>query len=332
MSARQPNQEIFEQMLKKLVEAPRPLGPGQGLWESRPTWLAERIDSSYAEISRPDFSGYEILASEEYALGHLAGSDLIATCIADREADGRPPLRLLDIGAGEGRFLAATRRRWQCEAVGISAIAYDAALADSVGAELRLLNAECALASKAFRKDLSTPGCLYDCIVSAETFRHFKDPLGTLCQFFVLLRPGGVLAIDRCNVPGLASGQMLLDWWRRAGFEVHGDSCGERIAPLFLQKAHLNEVLRVPVRYAAQAVRTNDGRDVVYEFLDYVDPPLEPPSSEGASAADGGGSLGKSSMVSLRTEPPWVRARRKAVVPEPQWRQMEGMLKKLVYK
>merc|ERR1740123_1783285 len=87
--------------------------------------------------------------------------------------------------------------------------------------ELRVVNAECVLEDSAFQEDLRS-GNLYDCILSAETFRHFQDPLGALCQLFPLLRPGGVLAVDRLNARGLGSCQHLLDWWRRAGVEVHG--------------------------------------------------------------------------------------------------------------
>merc|ERR1712014_516644 len=120
-----------------------------------------------------------------------------------------------DIGAGEGRFmLAMLQRRPKLQVVGVSAQVYDKEVCSAPGMEMRILNIECALNEPSteeagttsgtkempFQEDLRG-GMLYDLIVSAETFRHLQDPLGTVCLAFSLLREGGVLAVDRLHVP-----------------------------------------------------------------------------------------------------------------------------------
>jgi len=293
------------------------------LWEKRPTWLSEIISTSFETVSDPSFSGYHILASEEYAFGDIPGSDLVATCVADLQDSQalNAPLRLLDIGAGEGRFLETMHRQFgreRLQAVAVSALVYNASLASTATFESRTLNAECLLTSQAFQRDILV-GKLYDCIVSAETFRHFQDPLGTLCQVFLLLRSGGVLAVDRLHVTGLGSGQQLLDWWQEAGFEVYGEVSGERIAPLLLRRSSEKQQLQVPVRYA-QRLPGEANATAVYAFRE-----------SRADCLENGNHAG-SGLSPLKLPPPWSRIKRSNKAPPAQWRQIEGLLRQLAKK
>lgn len=293
---------------------------GEGaLWVQRPAWLVDIIATSFQMVSNPSFSGYHILASEEYAFGDIAGSDLVATCVADHQ---QSPFRLLDVGAGEGRFLEVVRRSWdpqRLHAVGVSAFVYNAELASKASFEPRTVNAERLLDSEVFQGDLDA-GALYDCIISAETFRHFQDPLGTLCQLFMLLQSGGVLAVDRLHVPGLGSGQRLLDWWQQAGFEVFGQATGERIAPLLLRRTNVDQVLRLPVRYAQQSASSKSTLDAVYAFTNDADAYSESNSDKGIA------------LSALELSPPWTRIQHAKKAPPAQWRQIEGLMKQLVRK
>jgi 2-polyprenyl-3-methyl-5-hydroxy-6-metoxy-1,4-benzoquinol methylase len=292
------------------------------LWVQRPSWLVDIITTSFEMVSNPSFSGYHILASEEYAFGSISGTDLVVTCVEDQQ-ELAVPFRLLDIGAGEGRFLAAMRRRWDSQrlnAVAVSAFVYNAELAATAAFEARTLNAECLLDSKAFQADLRS-GVLYNCILSAETFRHFQDPLGTLCQIFMLLQSGGVLAVDRLHVTGLGSGQRLLDWWQNAGFEVHGEASGERIAPLLLRRSSADQVLRVPVCYSEERANgsSNSSTSAVYVW------------SENATAECEGNDC-RATSGAFKLSPPWSRIQNTNKAPPAQWRQMEGLLRQLARK
>lgn len=295
-------------------------------WEERPAWLRELVDTSFAMVSDPGFKGYQILASEDYDLGEFAASDLVKTCLADHH--GRTPslpsraFRLLDVGCGEGRFMEAMMRvsdPTDLSVVGVSAFAYNANLPIGRGFELRMLNAESLLASPDFQKDIASDD-LYDCIVSAETFRHLQDPLGTLCQLFAVLRVGGVLAVDRLHVPGLRSGQLLVAWWHKVGFEVRAETFGERIAPLLLRRTSECQKLRVPVRYMEKEGSGNLG-EAVYSFNEGV---LEHPLHEQVLKEEGGDQIG------LKESPPWCRLQCARKAPEAQWRQVESLLQRLV--
>lgn len=297
--------------------------PEVPFWDQRPTWLCDLIDKSFAMVSDPSFNGYHILASDDYNLGEFAASDLVRTCLADHRRQNKSfsnNFRLLDVGCGEGRFVESMLRSSEpasLSVVGVSAFAYNATLPTEMGFVLRMVNAERVLASPDFQKDIHSDS-LYDCIVSAETFRHFQDPLGTLCQMFDLLRVGGVLAVDRLHVQGLHSAQLLVDWWRKAGVDVSAETIGTRIAPLLLRKTNKSQTLRVPVMYTEKQGSGNLEQDVYVFNEDMLEHPLPEQFQDDVGSQ-------KLSQVS----PPWCRLRCASKVPQAQWRQVESLLQRL---
>jgi len=304
----------------------------RGLWEARPQWLENSIDTAFRAVSDPGFDGYAIIASEDYAFGDVAGTDLVAMCISECEAASpATSFRMLDVGAGEGRFIANVRSlnqgAWKSKArlsaVGVSARVYHSPCANAA-METRTVNVENVLSTSPFQNELKS-GELYSCILSSETFRHLRDPLGTLCQLFLLLEVDGVLAIDRLHLEGLGSAQRLMDWWQEAGYEVEGDVSGERIAPLFLRRMHAAETLFIPVTYQEARPHETSSSSPPCALYKYID------SGVGMQIAK---RIHGSCSLRGRSRPAWTRARLEgqAVVPQPQWRQMEMMLKRLVAK
>jgi SAM-dependent methyltransferase len=108
-------------------------------------------------------------------------------------AGARPPERLLDIGAGRGRFVAQARAAgWRAD--GIEPSARGVAGAHALGIELRQAGiADAAVA----------PGSL-DAATLWHVLEHLDDPGTALARIAGWLRPGGLLLV---GVPNLASVQ-----------------------------------------------------------------------------------------------------------------------------
>jgi SAM-dependent methyltransferase len=149
--------------------------------------------------------------------------------------------RLMDIGAGEGRFVMnrlwdwhtfASDRNGGLTVSAISARHYEFTHGKERGALSRLfhraiddfvyrwnphqspcnalpqcirhVNVERLLESSCFAAELAE-GFRYDAIVSHRTFEHLQDPLGTVVQLHALLAHGGVLVIDKLVLHGINS-------------------------------------------------------------------------------------------------------------------------------
>ena len=108
-------------------------------------------------------------------------------------ASAPPPARLLDAGAGRGRFVAAARIAGY-DATGIEPSARGAAAAQAIGAPV----------SRASIEDAAiTPGSL-DAVTLWHVLEHLDDPAAALATISGWLRPGGALLV---GVPNLASWQ-----------------------------------------------------------------------------------------------------------------------------
>lgn len=106
---------------------------------------------------------------------------LFMTERALKAAAARPAGRILDIGCGEGTFLAAmSRRGWDCWGVEVSA---EGAARASARPELRVFNApleECGLAPKTF-----------DLVTLWHSIEHVEDPAALLRQVAGLVKDDG---------------------------------------------------------------------------------------------------------------------------------------------
>jgi ubiquinone/menaquinone biosynthesis C-methylase UbiE len=102
----------------------------------------------------------------------------------------KPTGRLLDVGCGEGTFLALARERgWQIEGTEISAYA-----SDRVSARLG-----CSI----FCGDMGDAGYpenSFDVVTTWHTLEHMEDPLQCLRDIFRVLKPGGILVVAVPNV------------------------------------------------------------------------------------------------------------------------------------
>jgi SAM-dependent methyltransferase len=108
-------------------------------------------------------------------------------------AGGRPPGRLLDIGAGRGRFVAAARAAgWKAD--GIEPSLRGVVAARALGVELEQAGIEQANVA---------PSSL-DAAALWHVLEHLDDPGAALQRIASWLRPGGLLVV---GVPNLASVQ-----------------------------------------------------------------------------------------------------------------------------
>ena len=111
--------------------------------------------------------------------------------------DAPPPARLLDVGAGRGRFVAAAREAGY-DASGLEPSARGVRAArDAYGVELRQATIDAA--------DIA-PGA-YDVVTLWHVLEHLEDPAAVLTRVVSWLSPGGVLLV---GVPNLASLQAAL--------------------------------------------------------------------------------------------------------------------------
>ena len=108
-------------------------------------------------------------------------------------AGGRPPGRLLDVGAGRGRFVAQARAAgWDAD--GIEPSQRGVAGARALGVELQ----------RAGIGDAVVAPASLDAITLWHVLEHLDDPGGALARIAGWLRPGGLLVV---GVPNLASVQ-----------------------------------------------------------------------------------------------------------------------------
>lgn len=108
----------------------------------------------------------------------------------------RPPARLLDAGAGRGRFVAAARAAGY-EAYGIEPSSRGALAAAAIGVPVEQVSIEGATVQD---------GSL-DCVTLWHVLEHLDDPGAALVRIAGWLRPGGALLI---GVPNLGSLQAQL--------------------------------------------------------------------------------------------------------------------------
>lgn len=135
------------------------------------------------------------------ARGWLPAEALLATLEDQRLREihrhCRPPGRLLEVGAGKGRFLARARHRgWGVQGLDPSPRQVTAAQARY---EIEVLPVDLEQADLAERS--------FDAVVAWHVLEHVRHPASFLARVRRLLRPDGIFA---CEVPNFASWQSRL--------------------------------------------------------------------------------------------------------------------------
>ncbi|MGY6409685.1 MAG: class I SAM-dependent methyltransferase [Alkalilacustris sp.] len=115
------------------------------------------------------------------------------------ELRGADPVRLLDFGCGDGRFLAACAAfGFECVGVEFSSAREKTRVADFFGG-LEEVRAEMA------------PGHFH-AVVLFEVLEHLAEPLQTLKALHALLARGGVLVLETPNCPNVTSINSISDY------------------------------------------------------------------------------------------------------------------------
>jgi SAM-dependent methyltransferase len=120
-----------------------------------------------------------------------------------------PRGRLLEIGCGDGFFLAAAK-----------AIGYEVAGVEPHpgrarrAAEALNIEVRCSLL-----EDLHWPGARFDVVYHCDLLSHFPDPIAALRKMSALLAPGGMLAFEVGTMGGLR--RFWYEWIGSLGYPQH---------------------------------------------------------------------------------------------------------------
>lgn len=267
-----PQDQTISLLFERQQENPNPVQqamPGL-LAETRPMSLNLRASEAFdhAKIARFVWHG----SSDYYfSTQNYSAKELISTYLnLSRRGEGiiRKAWRQLflakqpicDVGTGNGKFLLELERSVPgTEAFGVSA-----------GQKLDAVDDTHFLVGDLDQfADLASHN-RFQILVSSLTFRHLVDPARTLCQTYELLRPGGVLIIDRIHFPGLKQNEleMLHTYLKRAGYpivaEYRFDTSGEKNGFEFLVIKKTHARLELPLHY--QNPLSEEAGKAIYEL------------------------------------------------------------------
>lgn len=107
--------------------------------------------------------------------------------------------RLLDLGAGQGAFVAAAHR------AGLDALGLEL-----VEGTVRFDDAEVLVGDVL---TLELPARSWDVVTMWDTVEHLRDPLAVVRRALELLRPDGILIIETPNERGLSARLRGGGWW-----------------------------------------------------------------------------------------------------------------------
>lgn len=117
--------------------------------------------------------------------------------------DAKPGGQLLDVGCGNGSFIA-TMQRLGWKVLGVEPDAKSASIArEQYGVPV---------VTKAL-EDVRFPPRSFDCVTSHQTIEHMYEPIAFLKESLRILKPGGRLVITTPNVPSLGH-RLFRRCWR----------------------------------------------------------------------------------------------------------------------
>lgn len=119
-----------------------------------------------------------------------------------------PPGRLLEVGCGEGSFLAAAREHGY-DVAGLEPHPGRAAECEALGIPVH----------REFLEATTLPKASFDVVYHCDMLSHFIDPREGLRQMAALLKPGGVLCFEAGLLACVSSGWHRVI--RRVGLEHH---------------------------------------------------------------------------------------------------------------
>ena len=180
-----------------------------------------RCDHCYLN-PRPSGGDLDLIYPSDYYAFHSGGNPLVARLRRRweagkvglyRELVGEGPRRILDVGCGDGRFLALLRdfgaSEWQL--VGVDFDPQVVARCRAAGFEAHASRME------DFREGEGS----YDAVVMLQLIEHVDDPVEICRRVFALLRPGGHFIVETPNLGGLDYRGFRGRWWGHYHFPRH---------------------------------------------------------------------------------------------------------------
>jgi len=126
---------------------------------------------------------------------------------------GEGPRRVLDVGCGNGRFLALLREfgppEW--ELVGIDLDASAVAECRSRGFQAHVGRVE----------EFANSGPGFDAVIMLQLIEHVEDPVAICRGVHALLRPGGCFVVETPNTAGIDYRLFQRSWWGHYHFPRH---------------------------------------------------------------------------------------------------------------
>jgi SAM-dependent methyltransferase len=130
-----------------------------------------------------------------------------------REALGKGPKRVLDVGCGDGRFLEVLRdfgsKDWELVGVDFDPEAVERCRARGFTAYQKRV------------EDMATEDGTFDAVVMLQLIEHVEDPVVLSRRVFSLLRPGGVFVVETPNLAGWDYALFRKRWWGHYHFPRH---------------------------------------------------------------------------------------------------------------
>lgn len=264
---------------KAEVPASTQLAP---MHERRPRWLNSEIDAHFETLQRLSIFGgtgygyhglnsqYGFYVDSKAEILHASkladpGTEALFTSklLEDMEAQYQRQLRILELGAGGGRFVVNALRRGHL-AHGLSA--HDYTKTTKIKPDTREILKGAYIIGDANNLDkIPELADEYDLIVSQYTFLHLTDPVGTLEQAVNRLAPSGLILVSELDIdssdyypsrrttpdikPNLIMAELARGGLETSGSLYPADAYPNRIKTLIARQGEEPRLLRFPIGF-----------------------------------------------------------------------------------